>query len=180
MGVPASVRVVLVAVVWCALACGAVAHARSADDWLRDWLGNLRVDIPDQVLKQGGLSVALTDLSCGSFEVGSLRSETNVSSVTALAFVSLRSEPTSNDPQDRSVSATESPPCFKTWSGMSTRRLPSQSRSQSSAERACATAPHARAHHTAATSTARTDAATPIFAASLRARRAKCASTQQV
>ena len=83
MGVPASVRVVLVAVVWCALACGAVAHARSADDWLRDWLGNLRVDIPDQVLKQGGLSVALTDLSCGSFEVGSLRSETNVSSVTA-------------------------------------------------------------------------------------------------
>ena len=83
MGMPASVRVVLVAVVWCALACGAVAHARSADDWLRDWLGNLRVDIPDQVLKQGGLSVALTDLSCGSFEVGSLRSETNVSSVTA-------------------------------------------------------------------------------------------------
>ena len=83
MGVAASVRAVLVAAVWCALACGAVAHARSADDWLRDWLGSLRVDIPDQVLKQGGLSVALTDLSCGSFEVGSLRSETNASAVTA-------------------------------------------------------------------------------------------------
>jgi hypothetical protein len=83
MGVPAPVRAVLVAAVWCALACGAVAHASSADDWLRDWLGNLRVDIPDQVLKQGGLTVALTDLSCGSFEVGSLRSETNASAVTA-------------------------------------------------------------------------------------------------
>ena len=83
MGVPASVRAVLAAAVWCALACGAVAHERSADDWLRDWLGNLRVDIPDQVLKQGGLSVALTDLSCGSFEVGSLRSQTNSSAITA-------------------------------------------------------------------------------------------------
>ena len=83
MGFPALVRAVLVAAVWCALACGAVAHASSADDWLRDWLGNLRVDIPDQVLKQGGLTVALTDLSCGSFEVGSLRSETNASAVTA-------------------------------------------------------------------------------------------------
>ena len=103
---------------------------------------------------------------------------TSRDAVTELTLVSLRSEPTSNDPHDRSVSATESPPCFRTWSGMSTRRFPSQSRSQSSAERSCATAPHARAHHTAAARTARTDAGTPIFAASLRARRAECASTR--
>ena len=103
---------------------------------------------------------------------------TSRDAVTELTLVSLRSEPTSNDPHDRSVSATESPPCFRTWSGMSTRRFPSQSRSQSSAERACATAPHARAHHTTATRTTRTDAGTPIFAAGLRARRAVCVSAR--
>ena len=87
MSVLGATRAALVAVLWSALVCGAGASARSADDWLKDWLGSLKVAVPDQNLKQGGLTVALTDVWCGSFVVGALRSETDAAAVTATLTV---------------------------------------------------------------------------------------------
>ena len=78
-----SARAALVVVLWCVLVCGAAASARTADDWLEEWLRGLRVAVPNQFLNEGGLTVALTDVFCESFQIGAIRSETDAAAATA-------------------------------------------------------------------------------------------------
>ena len=59
-----------------ALLLGA-ASADAPDDWLREWLSHLTVAVPDQKLSAGGLTVALTGVTCDGFAVDSVSSSAN-------------------------------------------------------------------------------------------------------
>ena len=60
-----------------ALLLGA-ASADAPDDWLREWLSHLTVAVPDQKLSAGGLTVALTGVTCDGFAVDSVSSSANL------------------------------------------------------------------------------------------------------
>ena len=60
-----------------ALLLGA-ASADAPDDGLREWLSHLTVAVPDQKLSAGGLTVALTGVTCDGFAVDSVSSSANL------------------------------------------------------------------------------------------------------
>ena len=60
-----------------ALLLGA-ASADTPDDWLRGWLSHLTVAVPDQTLSAGGVTVALTGVTCDGFAVDSVSSSVDL------------------------------------------------------------------------------------------------------
>ena len=60
-----------------ALLLGA-ASADTPDDWLREWLSHLTVAVPDQTLSAGGVTVALTGVTCDGFAVDSVSSSVDL------------------------------------------------------------------------------------------------------
>ena len=54
------------------------ASADAPDDWLRRWRSHLTVAVPDQTLSAGGVTVALTGVTCDGFAVDSVSSSADL------------------------------------------------------------------------------------------------------